>query len=195
MQMSTMIKSRLVRNLGAAALVTVAAVAGAGSAGADDTVNTGYFGGVAIMGYDTVAYFTDGKAVKGSEEFTYEWLGTPWHFASKKHQEMFMSEPVKYDPQYGGYCAGEVVGGGVTINVDPEAVYIIDGKLKLVYDVGNSVFFIAPARHANDTVYMVVYVNETVVIIISGRPRHGSQFSSYADMESKPGVDMTPIPS
>ena len=143
--MSTMIKSRLVRNLGAAALVAVAAVAGAGSARADDSVNTGYFGGVAIMGYDTVAYFTDGKAVKGSEEFTYEWLGTPWHFASKKHQEMFMSEPVKYAPQYGGYCAAEVVGGGVTINVDPEAFKIIDGKLYLIYDVDNADDFAAHA--------------------------------------------------
>ena len=93
-----------------AAVFAVAAIAGAGSAFADDSVNTGYFGGVAIMGYDTVAYFTDGKAVKGSEEFSYDWLGTPWHFASKKHQEMFMSEPVKYAPQYGGYCAGEVAG-------------------------------------------------------------------------------------
>jgi len=145
MQMSTMIKSRLVRNLGVAALVAAAAVAGAGSAWADGSVNTGYFGGVAIMGYDTVAYFTDGKAVKGSEEFTYEWLGTPWHFASKKHQEMFMSEPVKYAPQYGGYCAGEVVGGGGTINVDPEAFKIIDGKLYLVYDVGNADSFAARA--------------------------------------------------
>ncbi|MGX5850744.1 YHS domain-containing (seleno)protein [Mesorhizobium sp. PL10] len=143
--MSTMIKSRLVRNLGAAGLVAVAAVVGAGSAWADDSVNTGYFGGVAIMGYDTVAYFTDGKAVKGSEEFTYEWLGTPWHFASKKHQEMFMSEPVKYAPQYGGYCAGEVVGGGVTVNVDPEAFKIIDGKLYLIYDVGNADDFAAHA--------------------------------------------------
>ena len=80
------------------------------SAFADDLVNTGYFGGVAIMGYDTVAYFTEGKAVKGSEEFAYDWLGTPWHFASKNHQEMFMSEPDKYAPQYGGYCAGEVAG-------------------------------------------------------------------------------------
>jgi len=143
--MSTMIKSRLVQTLAAAALVAVAAVAGAGSARADDSVNTGYFGGVAIMGYDTVAYFTDGKAVKGSEEFTYDWLGTPWHFASKKHQEMFMSEPVKYAPQYGGYCAGEVVGGGVTINVDPEAFKIIDGKLYLIYDVDNADDFAAHA--------------------------------------------------
>lgn len=143
--MSTMIKSRPVRNLGAAALVAIAAVASAGSACADDSVNTGYFGGVAIMGYDAVAYFTDGKAVKGSEEFTYDWLGTPWHFASKKHLEMFMSEPVKYAPQYGGYCAAEVVGGGVTINVDPEAFKIIDGKLYLIYDVGNADHFAAHA--------------------------------------------------
>ena len=144
--MSTMIKSRLVRNLGAAALVAVAAVAGAGSAWADDSVNTGYFGGVAIMGYDTVAYFTDGKAVKGSEEYSYDWLGTPWHFASKKHQEMFMSEPVKYAPQYGGYCAGEVAGSGsVTVNVDPEAFKIIDGKLYLIYDVDNADDFAAHA--------------------------------------------------
>ena len=76
-----------------AASCALAALAAAGSASADDSVNTGYFGGVAIMGYDTVAYFTEGKAVKGSEEFSYEWLGTPWHFASKEHQEMFMSEP------------------------------------------------------------------------------------------------------
>lgn len=100
---------------------------------ADDTVNTGYFGGVAIMGYDPVAYFTDNAAVKGSEEFSYEWLGTPWHFASKKHQEAFMSSPAKYAPQFGGYCAGEVAFDGVTINIDPEAFKIIDGKLYLGY--------------------------------------------------------------
>jgi hypothetical protein len=47
---------------------------------------------------------------------------------------MFMNEPVKYAPQYGGYCAGEVVSGSVTVNVDPEAFKIIDGKLYLVYD-------------------------------------------------------------
>jgi YHS domain-containing protein len=122
------------RLLSVALAVTAVTALCAGSVLADDSVNTGYFGGVAIMGYDTVAYFTDGKAVKGSEEFSYDWLGTPWHFASKKHQEMFMSEPVKYAPQYGGYCAGEVLNGSVTINVDPEAFKIIDGKLYLIYD-------------------------------------------------------------
>lgn len=146
--MSTAMNSKLV-STSAAALFAVAAT-WAGSAFADDTVNTGYFGGVAIMGYDTVAYFTEGKAVKGSEEFSYEWLGTPWHFASKKHQEMFMSEPTKYAPQYGGYCAGEVaMNESVTVNVDPEAFRIIDGKLYLIYDEGNAADF---ADNADDLV-------------------------------------------
>src|SRR6478735_12012048 len=128
---------RLIGGSVPAAVLAIATIAGAVSGLANDSVNTGYFGGVAIMGYDTVAYFTDGKAVKGSEEFAYEWLGTPWHFASKKHQEMFMSEPVKYAPQYGGYCAGEVANGSVTVNTDPEAFKIIDGKLYLTYDKGD----------------------------------------------------------
>ena len=51
---------------------------------ADESINTGYFGGVAIMGYDPVAYFTDSRAVKGSEKYSYDWLGTPWHFASAR---------------------------------------------------------------------------------------------------------------
>jgi YHS domain-containing protein len=112
---------------------------------ADDSVNTGYFGGVAIMGYDTVAYFTDGKATKGSEKFSYEWLGTPWYFANAEHRDMFISEPIKYAPQYGGYCAGEVALGSVTVNTDPEAFKIIDGKLYLIYDQGSAESFAAHA--------------------------------------------------
>jgi len=128
-------------------LAVVAIVAGAGPACAGGSVNTGYFGGVAIMGYDPVAYFTDNRAVKGSEKFAYNWLGTPWHFATRDHQEMFMSEPTKYAPQYGGYCAGEVVGGSVTVNIDPEAFKIIDGKLYLIYDKPDATDF---AAHADD---------------------------------------------
>jgi YHS domain-containing protein len=134
----------------ATGIVLAVAAALAGSpAFADDSVNTGYFGGVAIMGYDTVAYFTEGKATKGSEKFSYEWLGTPWHFANAKHREMFMSDPMKYAPQYGGYCAGEVTHGSVTINNDPEAFKIIDGKLYLLYDRGSAEWF---AENAADTV-------------------------------------------
>ena len=130
------------RNFAFAVALTVAANTGGTSALADDSVNTGYFGGVAIMGYDPVAYFTEGKALKGSEEFSYEWLGTPWHFASLKHKEMFVSDPLKYAPQFGGFCASEVaVTGTATINVDPEAFKIIDGKLYLIYDAGSAAMF------------------------------------------------------
>jgi len=135
-------KTNRTRCSASAIAFSLAAIAGGGSAFADDSVNTGYFGGVAIMGYDTVAYFTEGKAVKGSDKFTYDWLGTPWHFASKKHQDMFISEPEKYAPQFGGYCAPEVaITGTATINIDPEAFKIIDGKLYLVYDAMSAQFF------------------------------------------------------
>lgn len=133
-----------------AALAVVVLFTGAGPVAAGSSVNTGYFGGVAIMGYDPVAYFTDNKAVKGSEEYTYDWLGTPWHFASRKHLDMFQSQPVSYAPQYGGYCAPEVAGSGTTtVNVDPEAFVIIDGKLYLSYDKTHTAEF---AAHASETV-------------------------------------------
>jgi len=132
-----------------AALVVIALSTEAGPAVADASVNTGYFGGVAIMGYDPVAYFTENRAVKGSEEYSYDWLGTPWHFASHKHMEMFQSAPVAYAPQYGGYCAGEVLAGSVTVNIDPEAFKIIDGKLYLTYDKAHTADF---AAHASDQV-------------------------------------------
>src|ERR1700712_3437124 len=125
------IRGRVARKGRGWAFAVVAMVAGASAAApsfADESVNTGYFGGVAIMGYDPVAYFTDNRAVKGSDDISYDWLGTPWHFASTEHKEMFVSDPVKYAPQYGGYCASEVVAGSVTINIDPAAFKIIDGK-------------------------------------------------------------------
>jgi YHS domain-containing protein len=106
------------------------------SAAAEDIVNTGYFGDVAIKGYDAVAYFTEHKAVKGSEKFTYHWLGANWHFASAENRELFRREPVRYAPQYGGYCADGVSAGTITTNIDPKAWRIIDGKLYLSYDPG-----------------------------------------------------------
>jgi YHS domain-containing protein len=136
-----------IRNSTSAAALTLAALVASTSAFADDSVNTGYFGGVAIMGYDPVAYFTDGKAVKGSEKFSHDWLGTPWHFASKNHQQMFMNDPDRYAPQYGGYCAPELaISGTATINIDPEAFKIIDGKLYLGYDPGSAAFFADNAK-------------------------------------------------
>ncbi len=98
-------------------------------ASAEDTANTGYFGNVAIEGYDPVAYFTMGKAVRGSEEFAHKWLGATWQFANKEHRQSFSDNPLKYAPEYGGYCSIGVAFGELVPNIDPESWKIIDGKL------------------------------------------------------------------
>ena len=92
---------------------------------------------VAIRGYDPVAYFTMGKPVEGSKEFSHEWLGTTWRFASAEHRDLFAAAPVKYAPQYGGYCSSGVAGGS-TDSADPNAWRIVDGKLYLFYGEGTA---------------------------------------------------------
>jgi len=65
-------------------------------------INTDDFG-VAIKGYDTVAYFTEGRAVKGTAAFETLWQDARWQFASAEHRDMFKADPEHYAPQYGGY--------------------------------------------------------------------------------------------
>jgi len=115
------------------AIVAIALFWGGTAAGQERLpINTGYFGNVAIMGYDPVAYFTDGRAMKGSPEISQSWLGVTWHFASAAHRDAFIADPMRYAPQYGGFCAGSVSIGMITDNVDPKAGWrIIDGKLYL----------------------------------------------------------------
>ena len=109
----------------------------AGLAGAGE-YNTGYFGNVAIKGYDPVAYFTEQRALKGEESISHEWFGASWQFSSEKHRKMFSENPVKYAPQYGGLCADGVAYGEYTVNIDPEAWRIIEGKLYLNYNEGSA---------------------------------------------------------
>jgi YHS domain-containing protein len=99
---------------------------------AEKPVNTTLFG-IAIKGYDPVAYFTGGKPLKGDSKFAYDWNGAKWHFASAAHRETFKAAPEKYAPQFGGYCAW-AVSQNYTANVDPENAWkLIDGKLYLNY--------------------------------------------------------------
>jgi YHS domain-containing protein len=114
-----------------AALAIPLLAVGAGICMADTLVNTGYFGNVAILGYDPVAYFTDGKAMKGSPSISEKWLGATWYFASTGHRDSFMSQPIRYAPQYGGFCAAGAAFGEASANIDPEAWRIIDGRLYL----------------------------------------------------------------
>lgn len=96
-----------------------------------EPINSSFFSG-AIKGYDPVAYFTDGKPVKGSRQFAYTWRGATWRFASREHLELFRADPERYAPQYGGYCAWAVAQGS-TVGIDPAAWSIVEGKLYLNY--------------------------------------------------------------
>lgn len=85
---------------------------------------------VAIRGYDTVAYFTEGKPIKGKSEFEHAWQGARWHFANTTHRDMFAVNPERYAPRYGGYCSMGLAIGEFS-DADPEVWTIVDGKLYL----------------------------------------------------------------
>lgn len=103
---------------------------------------------IAIDAYDPVAYFTDGQAVKGSNEFAYTWLGATWYFASAEHRALFVADPVKYAPQYGGYCAVEMINGR-TAGANPENWRIVDGKLYLYGGPENTMTWSEKDAHKN----------------------------------------------
>jgi YHS domain-containing protein len=88
--------------------------------------------GLAIRGYDPVAYYQDSRPVKGASQFAYRWMGATWLFASAENRDRFQAEPLRYAPQYGGYCAYGV-SQGHTVSIDPEAWRIVDSKLYLNY--------------------------------------------------------------
>lgn len=130
----TAASTRLLKfTLGALAAVALSTAFGAAPI---NTLEGGFFGGrtdVAIRGFDTVAYFTEGKAVKGQDGFSTEWMGAKWKFVSQAHLEQFKTSPEKYAPQYGGYCAYGVSQGNL-VKVEPEQFKILQGKLYLNYD-------------------------------------------------------------
>ena len=88
----------------------------------------------AIRGYDPVAYFTEGKPVKGVKDFMYRWNDASWYFSSKANLDSFTKNPEKYAPQYGGYCAYGC-SEGHKAPTDPNAWTIIDGKLYFNYSL------------------------------------------------------------
>ncbi len=120
----------------AAAFGTLLAVAGVlrwPARAAEPPIFTGLVKGVAVGGYDPVAYFTEKTAVKGRPDLTVEHAGVTWRFSSEANRSAFQADPGKYAPQYGGYCA-YAVAHGYTAKGDPEAWSVVDGKLYLNYD-------------------------------------------------------------
>jgi hypothetical protein len=86
--------------------------------------------GVAVDGTDVVAYFAEGRAVPGDGAHTARWAGTTWRFASAANRDAFAAEPLRYAPQYGGWCAWAVAQGYLA-PTEPEQWTIRDGRLYL----------------------------------------------------------------
>ena len=90
--------------------------------------------GVAIKGYDTVAYHLEQQPVKGSSEFTAPWNGATWRFKNAANRDRFIANPERWAPRYGGYCAW-AVSNNYTAGTDPEAWSIVNNRLYLNYSV------------------------------------------------------------
>ena len=90
--------------------------------------------GVAIKGYDPVAFHREGRPAKGSSEYELKWKDAKWRFASAENRDLFKADPDQYAPRYGGYCAW-AVSEGYTAGVDPQNAWtIVDGRLYLNYN-------------------------------------------------------------
>jgi hypothetical protein len=85
---------------------------------------------LAIKGYDTVAYFKAGKALKGSESYTFQWHEVTWCFLNEANRDLFAASPEKFAPQYDGYCAWAMAEARKAES-DPEVWEIVNGKLYL----------------------------------------------------------------
>ncbi len=88
--------------------------------------------GVAVSGYDPVAYFSQTKALKGSPQITATHAGATYYFTTTANRDAFLANPDRYVPAYGGYCAYGVANGH-KVSVDPEAFRVVDDKLYLNY--------------------------------------------------------------
>ena len=90
--------------------------------------------GLAIRGYDPVAYFTQGRPVEGDPAHSAEWRGAEWRFASAENRETFLEDPEAYAPAYGGFCAWAVAAKGKLYSTQPDNWTIHDGRLFLNYN-------------------------------------------------------------
>lgn len=101
---------------------------------AKDPIYTGFFSNTALQGYDAVSYFQGaGEPVKGDKQWQYEWRGAQWYFSSQSNLALFKANPVRYAPQYGGYCAWATAQGKL-VKADPLIYTIQDDKLYVNYD-------------------------------------------------------------
>ena len=89
--------------------------------------------GIALQGYDPVAYFTQNKSVKGDKQFAVVAEGVTYYLSSTENKNIFIKEYKKYEPQYGGWCAYAMGANNEKVEIDPETFKIKEGKLYLFY--------------------------------------------------------------
>jgi hypothetical protein len=115
----------VIRSLAAAAVLALAPMA----AFAGPAVNTNDQN-IAIEGYDPVAYHTEGRPMPGDPAISHDWHEATWLFASTEHKALFVANPDRYAPQFGGFCSGAMSLGKVA-SIDPNEWVIVDGQLFL----------------------------------------------------------------
>jgi YHS domain-containing protein len=113
--------------------VCLLALAEPSLAGAEKTLVNRDRSGLALQGYDPVAYFTVGRPTPGSAELTSRHLGATYRFASAEHKRLFDAEPAKYAPQFGGYC-GYAASIDKLSPISPEFWQVLDGRLVLQHN-------------------------------------------------------------
>lgn len=117
----------LVRILGVCLLLFSSSALGAGKENVDKV-------GLAIQGYDPVAYFNSGKATRGSADFKVQLGERIYWFVSEKNKTEFLKDPKKFEPQFGGWCAYAVADSKQKVEIDPQSFLIQDGRLLLFYN-------------------------------------------------------------
>lgn len=119
--------------IAALAIVAVPLTVMPAPAMAEPPIYTDVFSDVAVQGHDPVAYFREGKPVKGSKDFSADYQGAKFRFASAANRDAFLADPEAFAPQFGGYCAW-AVSQGYHAKGDARFWKIVDGKLYLNYN-------------------------------------------------------------
>ncbi len=115
-------------------LLVITTAAFAQKTASDRTKHCNIANGIAIKGYDPVAYFKQNKAIKGLSKISVNHLGITYHFSTEDNKKTFLENPSMYEPQYGGWCAFAMGDYGKKVEVNPETYKITDGKLYLFYN-------------------------------------------------------------
>lgn len=131
-------------------LLVIALAASGPATAREKAIVTNVLTGVAISGYDPVAYFTEDAAIQGSPAYAVDWNGTVWYFASAANRDVFSDSPETYAPLFGGHCAMSMARGHLS-NGNPQIFRIAGDRLMLFYSIGNrAAFDMAPANALTD---------------------------------------------